>query len=599
MPSPQIMQLMQRAAALLQAGNVALARTTLEQVIAFEPGLVEAHRLRAGALQALGDAGAAERTLQHALSLDATWAPTLTSLAELFLQQGRQAEAEALLRRALTSPRPYARAALTLARLLNETRRFDNVLALGAASDDLDLLQQQAFALVQLERHEEAIALHRRIVARAPANANAELALAAALDDYGEHRAAATAVQRAITKGAVTAQAHALRGQALIAAGEFDAAQASLQEALRLDPADAGAHRLFAQLIWMRSGDVTAASARLDQALARDPGNDTLAQVRALLMDAAGEPQRSFESIADRVARADAGADLLLSASQALLRVDATRANAFAMRAVALRPVWQAAQRLSIETLLAVGDAGEADRRAGELLQREPNDQHLLALRTTAWRLLGDARYSQWCNYADMARAWTIATPPGWPDLAGYLRDLATCLHRLHTLHAHPLHNSLRGGSQTTQNLLRNENPVIRAFFTAIDEPIRRHIETIAPGDTPLARRKLGGYRLKGCWSVRLRGAGYHTNHVHPQGWLSSACYIQLPRAISGDNPGREGFLKFGEPGYRTTPALAPDYFIRPEPGLLALFPSYFWHGTVPFAGDDSRLTIAFDLVPA
>jgi hypothetical protein len=39
---------------------------------------------------------------------------------------------------------------------------------------------------------------------------------------------------------------------------------------------------------------------------------------------------------------------------------------------------------------------------------------------------------------------------------------------------------------------------------------------------------------------------------------------------------------------------------VRPEPGLLALFPAYLWHGTVPFSGDpdDTRLTIAFDVVP-
>ena len=30
----------------------------------------------------------------------------------------------------------------------------------------------------------------------------------------------------------------------------------------------------------------------------------------------------------------------------------------------------------------------------------------------------------------------------------------------------------------------------------------------------------------------------------------------------------------------------------------LALFPSYMWHGTVPFTGAKPRLTFAFDLVP-
>jgi Putative 2OG-Fe(II) oxygenase len=30
----------------------------------------------------------------------------------------------------------------------------------------------------------------------------------------------------------------------------------------------------------------------------------------------------------------------------------------------------------------------------------------------------------------------------------------------------------------------------------------------------------------------------------------------------------------------------------------LVLFPSYFWHGTVPFESSADRLTIAFDVVP-
>ncbi|HET6912296.1 MAG TPA: putative 2OG-Fe(II) oxygenase, partial [Rhodanobacteraceae bacterium] len=63
---------------------------------------------------------------------------------------------------------------------------------------------------------------------------------------------------------------------------------------------------------------------------------------------------------------------------------------------------------------------------------------------------------------------------------------------------------------------------------------------------------------------------------------------------------GHEGWLQLGEPGFKTQPPLPPERFVKPEPGLLALFPSYMWHGTIPFSGDDgqSRLTIAFDVVP-
>jgi hypothetical protein len=97
---------------------------------------------------------------------------------------------------------------------------------------------------------------------------------------------------------------------------------------------------------------------------------------------------------------------------------------------------------------------------------------------------------------------------------------------------------------------------------------------------------------------VRLRPHGFHINHVHQLGWLSSACHIELPAAVE-QSEDRQGWLKFGEPGVATQPALPPEHFVKPEPGRLVLFPSYMWHGTVPFEGDQDRLTVAFDVIPA
>ena len=39
---------------------------------------------------------------------------------------------------------------------------------------------------------------------------------------------------------------------------------------------------------------------------------------------------------------------------------------------------------------------------------------------------------------------------------------------------------------------------------------------------------------------------------------------------------------------------------VRPEPGLMVTFPSYFWHDTVPLPEDNAeqRLCLAFDLHP-
>jgi len=47
-----------------------------------------------------------------------------------------------------------------------------------------------------------------------------------------------------------------------------------------------------------------------------------------------------------------------------------------------------------------------------------------------------------------------------------------------------------------------------------------------------------------------------------------------------------------------TTPSLNAELSVRPELGQLVLFPSYFWHGTLPFHSEQPRLTVAFDVVP-
>ena len=60
-----------------------------------------------------------------------------------------------------------------------------------------------------------------------------------------------------------------------------------------------------------------------------------------------------------------------------------------------------------------------------------------------------------------------------------------------------------------------------------------------------------------------------------------------------------EGVLTFAAPGLLTQPPLPAQHAVRPEPGMLVLFPSYFWHGTVPFRSEQARMTVAFDAVPA
>jgi hypothetical protein len=284
-----------------------------------------------------------------------------------------------------------------------------------------------------------------------------------------------------------------------------------------------------------------------------------------------------------------------VSAAQLASRFDPAAAMRHAERAVTQAPTRQVVLVTLCQAQLADGRADAAARTAEAIRDRWPDDQHAIALLATAWRLQGDARYADLYDYERFVVGEPIETPRGWNNLPAYLADLAPALRRLHLYRTHPLGQSVRGGSQTEQSLTHSDDPVIRAFFEAIGGPIRRYVAGLGQGDDPLRRRIGAGYRFDAVWSVLLAPNGFHTDHVHPRGWISSACHIELPPAV---DQGHEGWLKFGEPGMATAPPLGPEHFVKPEPGRLVLFPSYMWHGTAPFGGEAPRLTVAFDLAP-
>jgi hypothetical protein len=166
------------------------------------------------------------------------------------------------------------------------------------------------------------------------------------------------------------------------------------------------------------------------------------------------------------------------------------------------------------------------------LLKATPDDQYLIATQTTALRLSNDARYELFCDYDKMVLTMLIEAPPGWPDLGSFLTELASHLDALHNPHGHRLlYQSLRPGTETTQDLSRSQDPVIQVLFRAFAAPIARYRDHIGQREDALRRRNRGPTRFNGGWSVRLHRDGYHTSHVHLRGWISSASTFSCPIA--------------------------------------------------------------------
>ena len=601
--TPALIDAMRRVSELLQAGNFRLAHTQLETIVGANPEYVEGLRLLAGAKQALGDPQSAEELLRRALKLDPGWIPTLATLGELLLTGGRGGEAEPFLQRAAAGPPPYPRAAFLLARYYNDLGRPTQALAMAApfcarGMADTELAAQHIGALAALGRQDEAVAGYRAIVAAEPHNLAAAHALAIALTTANQHDEAVHVAQRTLSRGRKSAALYNTHARSLIAQGNHPLAEDALRECLALEPRLIDAHNNLAQLIWMRTGDIAQATAALDRALETFAHDDALWAAKAAILQGSGDARAAYACLSEQASRPQAPPMLQVRAGLAALEFDSAAALNLAERAMRAMPANAAARTLLVAAQLGVGDARGALPHCERLMAGAPDDQYLIALQTTAWLLLGDERYAELCDYKRLVVPFELDPPPPWPDAAAFFADVKVSLGRLHDPHGHPLlFQSLRHGTETTQDLTRNTDPVIQALFSSFAKPIHSYLDQLGRGSDPLRRRNQGAWRFNGSWSVRLRTSGHHTSHVHPRGWISSACYVELPDVMN-DARSDGGVLTFGEPGIITTPSLPAEYSVRPKVGMLVLFPSYFWHGTVPFTSDQARLTVAFDAVP-
>jgi tetratricopeptide (TPR) repeat protein len=386
--------------------------------------------------------------------------------------------------------------------------------------------------------------------------------------------------------------------RALQFAGRDDESIALLERGTERWPADARVQKLLAHAYWQR-GDGERCTRELERAIGKFPGELPLRLVAADVQRNAGNPRKALELLEPGLEIAPDHPALLTSIGVLLELLDRPDEALSPLRAAAARaPQSAQVKRNLLATLLRLSQHAEAARLCDELLAAAPDDQLLIAHRATAYRLANDPRYAWLHDYERLVRVYHLAPPPEFAGIADFNSRFANRLELLHRAQVHPLGQSLFGGTQTGRNLPADD-PLVAQFLAMIDTPIRDYISRLRPQDRehPADRRATRDFRIAGSWSVQLRPGGFHANHVHPQGWISSAYYLELP-TMPAEDAAQSGWLKFGE---AATSALAcpADHFIRPEPGMLVLFPSYMWHGTVPFESGGRRLTAAFDVVPA
>lgn len=477
---------------------------------------------------------------------------------------------------------------------------------LGLLNADFpELLLPPAARLAQSHPADDRMAQLEGLAARAAGNGPAAwraFARAAALapgDALIAHSHARTALEAGkpaselfeIARRRAPADGSVLQGlaAALFAEGRARDAQAMLRDVLVANPLWLDGHRTYSQIAGQAGTDPMA---QIDAALAQLPRQTELHRLRiSTLLEARRHDATAAAVMAAERAIGSRDWLTVLAAHAASERGDMD--DAVALFEKAPEPAEAGGVGLLARHLLK---SGQPDK-ASALLDRWPAESDptntLWPYRALAWRLLGDAR-AEWLEQTDGL--------VGIYDLADRIDDLGGLADRLRALHISqeaPLDQSVRNGTQTDGNLLLRDDPAIQSLRSVLIGAVEDYVASLPralPGHPTLVPTRTP-VRIAGSWSVRLRDAGFHSDHVHSQGWLSSALYIALPHDSPRDASSRDphaGWLSIGE-SREVAPGLAPRRLIEPKPGRLVLFPSTMWHGTRAFPAGE-RLTVAFDI---
>ena len=248
--------------------------------------------------------------------------------------------------------------------------------------------------------------------------------------------------------------------------------------------------------------------------------------------------------------------------------------------------------------LLACRRPDEALPHAEEAIRQNPLNQRAIAYVGLCWRMLDDDRDAILNDYGKFIRVYDVPVPVRFANAEEFNMKLSAVLDSLHLGKRHPPEQTLRGGTQTHGDLFDRREAEIGELVAGLKLCIRDYIEQL-PYDNahPLLLRRSEHFNFAASWSVRLQRYGYHTMHVHPLGWISSAYYVRVPPEIT-DSETHGGGIKFGEPDIDLGRHGLARRLIQPVTGRLVLFPSYMWHGTVPCESDEPRMSVAFDVVP-
>lgn len=594
--APADLGVLQEVARALQAGRVAAAEAALRRLSPSAQDQPDALYMRAICADKRGQPDQAIAFFDAALRLAPGHAGIWNSRGNLMNRRGDSAGAIESFRRAVAVAPGHFEAWFNMGSTAVTAEQWDlaaDALARARRLAPGDGRVLVASGLLAQRRGQLAAAetAYREALGLNPGDGRAWHNLATVLRSTGQAAAALAAIEQALAVGLAAPETATIRAHLLAEQGRFDAAVAQYRAVVAAAPEHLDAQETLAQLLPQigradeaLDGYATGLAAGASPAL-------WLSAVKAARM--AGDAATMLRWAEAAAAACGASPEWTLARIGALTLLG--ERDAALAAALAADPASGGVQGYLAYLFLQGGDLARAETHALVATRLQPDDQSHWALLTIIWRLTGDARAAWLADYERLVMVADLVVPPGWPTLAAFLADLRRVLSALHVTLRAPAEQSLRGGTQTRGRLFDSADPVIRALQASLEATVEQCLAglTSQPGH-PFLGRLTGRIAMAGSWSVRLASEGFHISHIHPEGWLSSAFYVSVPEEVGAE----AGALLFGVPEAALGIELPPARVVVPKEGRLAIFPSYFWHGTGGFESEAVRMTVAFDALP-
>lgn len=558
----------------------------------------------ATAQRRLGQLAASQRNFSRGLALYPQHAPLHNSLGNLLLAMAQPQQALAHLSQVIQLDPSNTDGYYNSARAYQQLAEPRKMLQFAETAhqmnpSDINIAIFLAEGWVAQQDVTRASALYQQMLAAYPQDVKLLNNFANLQRKQGHMPEAITLLERAVVSNSAVVWGNLAACYALVA--EFAKAFTCYQRALAAAPEQTQLYLEYAHLLWQQGA--TEPFAHIEARLASQPHDVQLRIEYIRILLKIDQLARASAWLPDLLQQAPERTDVQLLAAHVYRdQANYSEALRYAEQAVShAQPAerWSAQRELGY-TLLALQQGEAAKAVFLQQVATAPHDQGGWTFLSSAYRLCqDDAQYARLCNYALVhvtslgASADHSDTPHVFP--ADFNRQLALMLPQLHVNQRAPIGLSLAHGSQTFENIFDRNEPLLQQLRDMILGKARAYIKTLTADPThPFLSRLSETLKFQGSWSVLLRDQGFHKSHFHSMGWLSGVYYVDVPAAVAEQG---QGWLMFGKVDIPNYPE-GYDYALKPQAGMLVLFPSYMWHGTIPFHSASNRLTVAFDLVP-